>query len=259
MFAAHFIELFSVTVAPFLMGRMIRRREDFPDEVARVVAVFFHDPLPDGGRRAGIIAGPGDITEGQVVRFPFGSPVDVDRLDLVADRIEDEVVQAGATNRVGQDHLADFDIDLLLRRIGDVVFLAMSHFVAQDDGDFIIVADQVEHALVDDHDVAHGAGRVERLVRADIPAVGQGLDTGVRLGDAVAEAVHDGRQPFIIILIIEDAGPLGDGLVNLVLPFLGRIVVLDLLAQGRLHLEAADDIGNEICLDRLDRHDTHRQ
>ena len=107
--------------------------------------------------------------------------------------------------------------------------------------------------------MAHGAGRIERRVRADIPAVGQGLDAGVRLGDAGAETVHDRRQPFIVILIMEDAGLLGDGLVNLALSFLGRVIVLDLLAQGRFHLEAADDIGNEISLDRLDWHDAHRQ
>ena len=107
--------------------------------------------------------------------------------------------------------------------------------------------------------MAHSAGRVERRIRADIPAVGQSLDTGVRLGDAGAEAVHDRRQTFIVILIMEDAGLLGDGLVNLALSFFGRVIVLDLLAQGRFHLEAADDIGNEVSLDRLDRHDAHRQ
>lgn len=232
MFAAHFIELVGVVVAPFHVGRVVRRREDFPDEVARIVALLFDDPLPDSGRRARVVAGPGDITEGQVVCFPFGSPVDMDRLNLIADRVEDEAIQAGTANRVSQHHLANFDVDLLLRRIGDVMLLAMAHFVTQDDGDFIIVADQVEHALIDDHDMAHRAGRVERRIRADIPAVGQSLDTGVRLGDTGAEAVHDGRQPFIIVRIIEDTGLLGDGLVNLVLPFLGRIVVLDLLAQG---------------------------
>ena len=58
---------------------------------------------------------------------------------------------------------------------------------------------------------------------------------------------------------MEDAGLLGDGLVNLALSFFGRVIVLDLLAQGRFHLEAADDIGNEVSLDRLDRHDAHRQ
>ncbi len=54
----------------------------------------------------------------------------MDRFNLIADRVEDEVVQARAANRIGQDHLADFDIDLLLRRIGDVVFLAVAHFMA---------------------------------------------------------------------------------------------------------------------------------
>lgn len=109
---------------------MVRRREDFTDKVAGIITLFFHDPLPDGRRRTGIIAGTSDIPEGQVVRFPFGSPVDMDRLDLIADRVEDEVVQALAADRIGQDHLADFDIDLLLRRIGDVVFLAVAHFMA---------------------------------------------------------------------------------------------------------------------------------
>ena len=48
-----------------------------------------------------------------------------------------------------------------------MVFLAVTHFVAQHHGDFIVIGDDVEEAAVDAHVVAHGTESVEALVIVD--------------------------------------------------------------------------------------------
>ena len=112
-----------------------------------------------------------------------------------------------------------------------MVFLAVSHFMAQHHGYFIGVGEVLENAVVHYHHMAHGAGGVEGFVGADEIEVRLFVNVRVFGADAFCEAVHNACQFVFLFFIVKDTQFLLIGLEEFLPAFFGIVVILELFVQ----------------------------